>query len=220
MLHRLEAEGLIEPVRAEQEGRRPQRTVYAITDDGWKELAIHRDRALTQPVLHSTTVEMALDWPAGLDYDALRERLSIRRSALARALADLVASRELHLQEGHLPTAGMAGYRRTELHLEAELAWHDELDAMLPAIAAGPAGTSGAAAPAQSATPGQSATPAEAAAPGHSAAPARAAAPGQSATTAEAAPTTPAPAPTPLRPVPPPEVTPLHGRGTRHPDVS
>ena len=208
MLHRLEAEGLIEPVRAEQEGRRPQRTVYAITDDGWKELAIHRDRALTQPVLHSTTVEMALDWPAGLDYDALRERLSIRRSALARALADLVASRELHLQEGHLPTAGIAGYRRTELHLEAELAWHDELEAMLPAIAAEPAGTSGAAAP------GQSATPAGAAAPG------RAAAPGQSATPAPAAPTTPAPAPTPLRAVPPPEVTPLDGRGTRHPDAS
>lgn len=138
MLHRLEAEGLIEPVRAEQEGRRPQRTVYAITGDGWKELAIHRDRALTQPVLHSTTIEIALNWPAGLDYNALRERLSLRRSALASALADLVKSRELHLQEGHLPASSIAGYRRTELHLQAELTWQDELEAMLPAIAADP----------------------------------------------------------------------------------
>lgn len=141
MLHRLEAEGLTEPVRIEQEGRRPQRTVYAITVEGHAELALHRDRALTQPVLHSTTVEVALKWSAGLDHSALRERLSRRRDAVARALAELTAGRELHLQEGHLPTASIAGYRRTQLHLEAELAWHDELDAMLPAIARESGGT-------------------------------------------------------------------------------
>lgn len=135
MLHRLAAEGLLEPVRTEREGRRPQRTVYAITAEGRAELAIHRDRALTQPVVYSTTVEAALKWPAGLDHSALRERLSRRRSALAGKVTDLVASRELHLQEGHLSAASIAGYRRAQLHLEAELAWHDELEAMLPAIA-------------------------------------------------------------------------------------
>jgi DNA-binding PadR family transcriptional regulator len=135
MLHRLESEGLIEAVRTEQEGRRPQRTVYGITAEGHAELAIHRDRALTQPVLHSTTVEAALKWPAGLDHRALSERLARRRDGLTSALTDLVASRELYLQEGKLPAAAVAGYRRTQLHLEAELAWHDELEEMLPAIA-------------------------------------------------------------------------------------
>jgi len=135
MLHRLEAEGLVEPIRVEQEGRRPKRTVYAITDDGHEELAIHRDLALTQPAIHSTTVEAALKWSAGLDHDALRGRLSRRRDALARMLAELVASRELHQAEGNLSTASMAGYRRSQLHLEAELAWHEELQEMLPAIA-------------------------------------------------------------------------------------
>ena len=135
MLHRLEIEGLVAPVRTEQEGHRPQRTVYAITDEGRAELAIHRDRALTQPAVRSTTVEVALKWPAGLDQEALQERLSLRRSALAATLRDLEAGREMHLQEGHLSPASIAGYRRAELHLEAELAWHDELQAMLPAIA-------------------------------------------------------------------------------------
>lgn len=135
MLRRLEREGLIEPVRVEQEGRRPQRTVYAITDDGRQELAIHREAALTQPALHSTTVEAALKWSAGLDHDALRERLDRRRVALAGALTELVAGRDLHRREGHLSTASLAGYRRTELHLEAELAWHEEIEAMLPEIA-------------------------------------------------------------------------------------
>jgi DNA-binding PadR family transcriptional regulator len=135
MLHRLEAEGLIEPVRVEQEGRRPKRTVYAITSDGFEELDIHRDRALTQPALHSTTVEAALKWSAGLDHGSLRERLARRRNALEAAQEELLANRELHYSEGHLSTASLAGYRRTQLHLDAELAWHDELDAMLPDIA-------------------------------------------------------------------------------------
>lgn len=135
MLHRLEAEGLIEPVRTEQEGRRPQRTVYTITDDGRAELALHRDRALTQPFVYSKTVEAALKWSAGLDERALRERLSRRRDSLARALAELVAGREFYLREGVLPAASIAGYRRAELHLEAELAWHEELEAMVVDIA-------------------------------------------------------------------------------------
>lgn len=54
MLNRLEADGLIEQVRREQRGNRPQRTVYAITEAGRAELGIHRDHALTQPFVAAT----------------------------------------------------------------------------------------------------------------------------------------------------------------------
>jgi DNA-binding PadR family transcriptional regulator len=139
MLHRMEGEGLVEPVRTEQAGNRPQRTIYRITEEGLKEFAIHRDRALTQPAVHSTTVEAALKWSAGLDRDGLRDRLARRRQALENALAELATSREMHLEEGHLSQASLAGYRRAELHLQAELAWQAELEPMLPAIAKGDA---------------------------------------------------------------------------------
>ena len=135
MLHRLESEALIEPVRTEQDGNRPQRTVYAITDAGRSELALHQDRALTQPIVQSTTVEIALKWPAGLDHEGLSARLDARKRALADRLAELVAGRDLHQREGHLSAASLAGYRRAELQLKAELAWHQDLEAMLPAIA-------------------------------------------------------------------------------------
>ena len=36
-LHRLAAEGLIEPLRTEQDGQFPARTVYAITSEGRRE---------------------------------------------------------------------------------------------------------------------------------------------------------------------------------------
>lgn len=139
MLHRLEAEDLIEPVRTEQDGNRPQRTIYAITAAGRAELDVHRDRALTQPAIQSNTVEAALKWLGGLDVAGLQERLAQRRAALESRLAELVASRDLHRREDHLSAASLAGYRRGELHLLAELAWHDELEALLPEIAAGDA---------------------------------------------------------------------------------
>lgn len=135
MLHRLEAEGLVEPVRTEQEGRRPTRTVYAISEAGRQELALHRLRALSEPDVRSTTVEVALKWVAGLSGEELRDLLARRRAAIAAALDELRAGRDLHARRDELPSAAVAGYRRSELHLEAELAWHDELEATLPQIA-------------------------------------------------------------------------------------
>ena len=47
-IHRLQAEGLIEPVRTEQQGNLPARTVYAITAEGRKELRALRAEALRE----------------------------------------------------------------------------------------------------------------------------------------------------------------------------
>ncbi|MGZ4358460.1 MAG: PadR family transcriptional regulator [Gaiellaceae bacterium] len=132
MLHRLELEGLIEEARSEQEGRRPARTVYAITHEGLQELSLHRERALTSPDVGTTTVEVALKWAAGSDAEELRQLLSRRRGAIASRLEELRAGRELYARRGVLPPASIAGYRRSELHLEAELRWHEEIEASLP----------------------------------------------------------------------------------------
>jgi hypothetical protein len=91
---------------------------------------------LTQPTAYSTTVEAALKWSTGVDEVGLRERLSRRREPLTAGLGDLVASRELYRNESKFSEASLMGYRRAELHLRAELAWHDELDGVLPRIAA------------------------------------------------------------------------------------
>src|SRR5689334_15062680 len=50
-IRRLESEELIEALRNEQEGRRPPRTVYAITDAGRVELASLRDKLLHDVML-------------------------------------------------------------------------------------------------------------------------------------------------------------------------
>src|SRR5690349_24938706 len=50
-LRAMEAEGLVEAVRTEQVGRRPARTVYAITSEGTMELRMLAEQAIrsTQP---------------------------------------------------------------------------------------------------------------------------------------------------------------------------
>jgi DNA-binding PadR family transcriptional regulator len=138
MLKRLAGEGLIEPVRSEQEGRFPVRTVYAITEEGRLELALQRERALTTPDLRSRAVEIALTWSAGLAPEELRDQLGRRRATLEAMLADERARRDAESRKGSLRPAASAGFRRTELRLEAELCWHDELDELLPRIVSRP----------------------------------------------------------------------------------
>jgi len=135
MLKRLATEGLIEPVRSEQEGRFPVRTVYAITDEGRLELSLQRERALTAPDLRSRAVEIALTWSAGLAPEELRGQLGRRRASLEALLAEERGRRDAETRKGAISPPAAAGFRRTELRLEAELRWHDDLDAVLPQIA-------------------------------------------------------------------------------------
>ena len=107
MLKRLAGEGLIEPVRSEQEGRFPVRTVYGITDEGRLELALQRERALTAPDLRSRAVEIALTWSAGLAPAELRDQLGRRRASLQAMLDEERARRDAESRKRTLlPAAG------------------------------------------------------------------------------------------------------------------
>jgi len=59
-LHRLAAEALIEPLRTEQDGLLPARTVYGITAEGHRELRALRAEALQEIRLLPDPVDLAL----------------------------------------------------------------------------------------------------------------------------------------------------------------
>src|SRR6202453_897444 len=59
-LHRLAAEGPIEPLRTEQSGKLPARTVYAITAEGHRELRALRGEALAEVRLTPDPVDLAI----------------------------------------------------------------------------------------------------------------------------------------------------------------
>jgi DNA-binding PadR family transcriptional regulator len=125
-LRRLDADGLIRPVREEQVGRRPARTVYEITGEGRLELVVQRDAALEVVFGSADPLSVVLLFAAGADRAELSQRLTDRRQKIA-AQRDAMAAERAHLTElGVLSDLAVAAFRRGEQRLDAELRWHEE----------------------------------------------------------------------------------------------
>src|SRR5215472_17389958 len=157
-LHRLASEGLIEPLRTEQSGNLPARTVYAITEEGHRELRALRAEALREVGLRPDPVDLAVAMSGDLDEDTLRgyvedritalsaqaaqvrqERISQRRSSHHRAsdhgASDHGASRYGDQAWPDQTVADDLVAEHARLRLEAELTWHQLLLDQLPKLA-------------------------------------------------------------------------------------
>jgi DNA-binding PadR family transcriptional regulator len=140
-LRAMERDGLVEATRTEKVGNRPERTVYAITDEGRLELVALREQAI-KPSLASgpDPLGVALLFAAdGLDRADLRRTLRARRDVLAIWVAEVSSQREELIAKGYLDVLAAAVMRRGILHMEAEISWHDELDATLAGSGGGEA---------------------------------------------------------------------------------
>lgn len=138
-IRRLESEELIEPLRSEQQGRRPTRTVYALTDAGRLELASLRDKLLHDIALPSDPFDVALWVSAHMPVDQLESAIQRRTAALDELRDRLVSERTRLTTAGYLPAVGALLFRHGEVRLEAELRWHEELRDRLAELGAEPA---------------------------------------------------------------------------------
>ncbi len=138
-LHRMQAEGLIEPVRTEQQGNLPARTVYAITAEGRRELRALRAEALREVALRPDPVDLALAVCADLDEDTLRGFFASRRDALASRAAFFAREREQAWPD-QTPADDLI-IDHVIARIETELRWHDAvLDRVGKLVAAREAG--------------------------------------------------------------------------------
>ena len=128
----MEREGLVEAARTEKVGNRPERTVYAITAEGQLELTTLREQAIRPLVSGLDPLGVALLFAAdGMKTAELRRLLWTRREMLALAVGHVTADREQLMAAGHLDMFAAAGMRRSILAMEADVRWHDEIDAAL-----------------------------------------------------------------------------------------
>jgi DNA-binding PadR family transcriptional regulator len=126
-LRAMESEGLVETVRTEQVGRRPARTVYAITDEGRLELAVLRERAVRGTHWGPDPLGVALTFGgAGIDREELMSWMRGRRELFAIAGAQIEAERQRLVARGYLGPVEAAVMRRGQMHAETEVRWHDE----------------------------------------------------------------------------------------------
>jgi DNA-binding PadR family transcriptional regulator len=120
-IERLHRAGLIAPVETIREGRRPERTVYRLTDAGERELLAWLRELLASAGRGSLPFAAALSFLGHLPPADARESLTRRAGALESAIAGLdVALKELVPRLGRLLVIE-AEYERAMR--QAELAW-------------------------------------------------------------------------------------------------
>lgn len=131
-LRRMAGEKLVEVVRTEREGNPPERTVYAITDQGREELIGQRDAALRDVRVRPDPVDLALQYTSDLTVNELASAIDARRLALGAQLAML--EQERRTAGPHLTGLEPMLFEHNLVRLRAEIAWHDELLNQLPTL--------------------------------------------------------------------------------------
>ena len=150
-LRAMEREGLVEALRTEKVGKRPERTVYEITGDGQLELTALREQAIRPLQPGPDPLGVALTFAAdGMDRQELRQMLRARRERLVIGGAEVAADLERLQAKGLIDMLQAAIMRRVVLTIETEVGWHDELDAAL----AGESGETDETTPGPSSEPG------------------------------------------------------------------
>jgi DNA-binding PadR family transcriptional regulator len=121
-LHRLAAEGLIEPLRTEQDGQLPARTVYGITAEGHRELRALRAEALQEIRLLPDPVDLALAMSGDLSEDTMRGYVEDRVRALSARESQLK-----HQRDRSWPDQTVADdlvIEHAMMRVQVELDWH------------------------------------------------------------------------------------------------
>jgi DNA-binding PadR family transcriptional regulator len=130
-LRLMEEEGLVEPVRTEQVGRRPARTIYQITGEGQRELSILREQAIRGLHHAPDALSVALLFGRVWDRRELIELLQARRQMIDSIRDGITTKRDYLQAKGYLTPLDVAVFRRSELRLDAELRWLEEFDSVL-----------------------------------------------------------------------------------------
>jgi DNA-binding PadR family transcriptional regulator len=129
-VERLAGEELIVPVETSREGRRPERTVYEITDEGRRELATRLRALLENPGAERRTFTAAVSLLGVLPVPDAVQSLRTRAAALEGALAGMNAQLKA-LKDGGLPDLLVIEIDYERALTETELAWVRRLVARL-----------------------------------------------------------------------------------------
>jgi len=134
-LQRLEKEGAIEVVRTEQEGNRPERTVYAITDKGRTELVAIRDAIMRDSRLRPDPVDLAIQF---LDDNLTVEEATLDMRLRLRDLEDQLAvwRAQRESADPFLNDLDRMVFEHSLRRLALEIEWHRDVLNQLPELLA------------------------------------------------------------------------------------
>ena len=130
-LSKLAEEGYIEQVAVEQEGRRPSRSVYQITDAGRAEfLRLLRD-VWTEVERHYYAIDVGLAFMEALPIAEVKDYFGGRIAKLEDILRHLDEHEAQILAMEEIPPKAAAVLEHSRAHFEAELVWTQSLLAQI-----------------------------------------------------------------------------------------
>jgi len=133
-IKRLADDDLLEVVRTERKGIFPERHVYALTDAGREALVTLRFDGLRDVSMKPDPFDLAVTRLDPARLDELAQGIDERLATLRMMLADSV---ELHAHAlPYLTVVENHSIGHREHRIRAEIEWHEQLVAALPAIVA------------------------------------------------------------------------------------
>jgi DNA-binding PadR family transcriptional regulator len=123
----LEREGFIEAVEVERQGKRPERTVYRVTDDGVAEARDWLADLLSNPTKEYPSFAAALSLLGAMQPDDVVRLLEHRRRRLETQIAQSVATRAAVAAQFRIPRLFLVEVEYEEAMLRAELAFVEQL---------------------------------------------------------------------------------------------
>jgi DNA-binding PadR family transcriptional regulator len=140
-LGKLAEEGLVEVHSTEQEGSRPSRTVYAVTEAGRAEfLRLLRD-VWSKPERQHFVTDLGLFFMDALSSKERLDFLDARVAQLEKIATHLTEHRAESLANPRVPRQARFIFDHSRAHLDAEIAWTRALREEL--LASGPADVQG-----------------------------------------------------------------------------
>lgn len=132
-LGKLAEEGFIEQVAVEQEGRRPSRSVYQITEAGQAEFPRLLREVWSEIERHYYALDIGLAFIEALPIKEIKGYLRDRSAQLEKTLQHLAEHKAeiLALEEVPRKAAVAAVFEHSRVHLEAELSWTQGLLAQI-----------------------------------------------------------------------------------------
>ncbi|MEV0351345.1 PadR family transcriptional regulator [Nonomuraea sp. NPDC050680] len=121
-VERLAKDELIVPVKTDREGRRPERTVYEITEEGLQELATRLRRLLEEPDADRRTLVAAVSLIGALQVPDAKRALRTRTASIEGTISGIEAHRRAMAESG-LPELLMLEMEYEQALYTAELAW-------------------------------------------------------------------------------------------------
>lgn len=124
-VERFAADGLIAEVAVERQGNRPERTVYAITDEGRERLRATIAEMLGRHVNEYPEFPVAIGEAHHLPAAEVAERLGVRLASIRELLGFIDASLA-RIEARGLPTAYILNVHYTRTLLVAEATWLEQ----------------------------------------------------------------------------------------------